>query len=180
MPPSLELSWEGTHPLVDGGARRSLPTLQPAAFSGSATPPPPTMSPGPAVVGSLIAQRWGLRSRSTATTTSSSSARKGARDRGRRLMHYARRLDPRPDRRQSLAVRGDAFPASLLVWYHGWYHEASEACCTAVEEGESPLRERASHQSGRQDLNLRPPGPQPGALPDCATPRSGRPDSNRY
>ncbi len=26
--------------------------------------------------------------------------------------------------------------------------------------------------SGRQDLNLRPPGPQPGALPDCATPRS--------
>jgi hypothetical protein len=25
--------------------------------------------------------------------------------------------------------------------------------------------------SGRQDLNLRPPGPQPGALPDCATPR---------
>ena len=24
---------------------------------------------------------------------------------------------------------------------------------------------------GRQDLNLRPPGPQPGALPDCATPR---------
>src|SRR3954452_3880786 len=26
-------------------------------------------------------------------------------------------------------------------------------------------------RSGRQDLNLRPPGPQPGALPDCATPR---------
>ena len=26
-------------------------------------------------------------------------------------------------------------------------------------------------ESGRQDLNLRPPGPQPGALPDCATPR---------
>src|SRR3954447_6775888 len=44
-------------------------------------------------------------------------------------------------------------------------------------------------QSGRQDLNLRPPGPQPGALPDCATPRdrpsltpageSARPGSNR-
>src|SRR6202035_1914088 len=30
-------------------------------------------------------------------------------------------------------------------------------------------------QSGRQDLNLRPPGPQPGALPDCATPRGVRP-----
>src|SRR5215217_8180154 len=28
-------------------------------------------------------------------------------------------------------------------------------------------------ESGRQDLNLRPPGPQPGALPDCATPRDG-------
>jgi hypothetical protein len=27
------------------------------------------------------------------------------------------------------------------------------------------------NKSGRQDLNLRPPGPQPGALPDCATPR---------
>ena len=29
-------------------------------------------------------------------------------------------------------------------------------------------------ESGREDLNLRPPGPQPGALPGCATPR-GRP-----
>ena len=29
----------------------------------------------------------------------------------------------------------------------------------------------SSSESGRQDLNLRPPGPQPGALPDCATPR---------
>jgi hypothetical protein len=44
-------------------------------------------------------------------------------------------------------------------------------------------------QSGRQDLNLRPPGPQPGALPDCATPRgpsdstpgeSGRRESNPF
>ena len=25
--------------------------------------------------------------------------------------------------------------------------------------------------SGRKDSNLRPPGPKPGALPDCATPR---------
>ena len=25
--------------------------------------------------------------------------------------------------------------------------------------------------SGRQDSNLRPPGPKPGALPGCATPR---------
>jgi hypothetical protein len=33
--------------------------------------------------------------------------------------------------------------------------------------------------SGRQDLNLRPPGPQPGALPDCATPRGPSPTSGR-
>ena len=26
-------------------------------------------------------------------------------------------------------------------------------------------------KSGRQDSNLRPPGPKPGALPGCATPR---------
>ncbi len=32
-------------------------------------------------------------------------------------------------------------------------------------------RYSAHAASGRQDLNLRPPGPQPGALPDCATPR---------
>ena len=29
----------------------------------------------------------------------------------------------------------------------------------------------SSYMSGRQDSNLRPPGPKPGALPDCATPR---------
>src|SRR3954447_3874255 len=34
-----------------------------------------------------------------------------------------------------------------------------------------PRVTRAFVTSGRQDLNLRPPGPQPGALPDCATPR---------
>ena len=28
--------------------------------------------------------------------------------------------------------------------------------------------------SGREDLNLRPPGPEPGALPGCATPREAR------
>jgi hypothetical protein len=28
--------------------------------------------------------------------------------------------------------------------------------------------------SGRQDSNLRPPGPKPGALPACATSRAGR------
>jgi hypothetical protein len=29
-----------------------------------------------------------------------------------------------------------------------------------------------SNLSGRQDSNLRPPGPKPGTLPDCATPRT--------
>jgi len=44
-----------------------------------------------------------------------------------------------------------------------------------------PRVSRAFHESGRQDLNLRPPGPQPGALPDCATPRGRRQagDGNR-
>ena len=45
------------------------------------------------------------------------------------------------------------------------------------------LKQKVPHvrdfcESGRQDLNLRPPGPQPGALPDCATPR-GALDSER-
>ncbi len=35
----------------------------------------------------------------------------------------------------------------------------------------SPSQHPPAFLSGRQDLNLRPPGPQPGALPDCATPR---------
>ena len=35
----------------------------------------------------------------------------------------------------------------------------------------SPQSERAIYKSGRLDLNQRPFGPQPNALPDCATPR---------
>src|SRR5258708_39069646 len=31
--------------------------------------------------------------------------------------------------------------------------------------------------SGREDLNLRPPGPEPGALPGCATPRPAAPEA---
>ena len=48
------------------------------------------------------------------------------------------------------------------------------------------LRRRPQAQSGRSDLNTRPPGPQPGALPGCATPRRcggyqlpWRPDASR-
>ena len=36
----------------------------------------------------------------------------------------------------------------------------------------TPLHEYNKNlKSGRQDSNLRPPGPKPGALPGCATPR---------
>ena len=33
------------------------------------------------------------------------------------------------------------------------------------------LKEIKNKWSGRKDSNLRPPGPKPGALPGCATPR---------
>ena len=33
-------------------------------------------------------------------------------------------------------------------------------------------RAQMNEWSGREDSNLRPPGPEPGALPDCATPRT--------
>ncbi len=35
-------------------------------------------------------------------------------------------------------------------------------------------RAQSEEWSGREDSNLRPPGPEPGALPDCATPRTLR------
>ena len=60
----------------------------------------------------------------------------------------------------------------------------------ALPERQKPRLSGAFVASGRQDLNLRPPGPQPGALPDCATPRgqamitlwkkSGRRGSNPF
>src|SRR5688500_9196255 len=60
-----------------------------------------------------------------------------------------------------------------------WYHErylrpVAEACRTYFQTPE-PRWDGTLAVSGRQDLNLRPPGPQPGALPDCATPRGSRP-----
>ena len=41
------------------------------------------------------------------------------------------------------------------------------------KQNEQTLDTTLAHHdwSGRQDSNLRPPGPKPGALPDCATPR---------
>src|SRR5207249_281313 len=40
-----------------------------------------------------------------------------------------------------------------------------------ARECQAATATREEGWSGREDLNLRPPGPQPGALPDCATPR---------
>jgi hypothetical protein len=42
-----------------------------------------------------------------------------------------------------------------------------------------PASQAGSGISGRQDLNLRPLGPQPSALPDCATPRWALHSTNR-
>ena len=40
-----------------------------------------------------------------------------------------------------------------------------------IKKRETLHRNISLFKSGRQDSNLRPPGPKPGALPDCATPR---------
>jgi len=41
------------------------------------------------------------------------------------------------------------------------------------ERGETAANRAVLRESGRSDLNRRPFGPQPNALPDCATPRAG-------
>ncbi len=52
-------------------------------------------------------------------------------------------------------------------WHPG---EVRTAGGTLVPLGEVPACQRVA-ESGRRDSNPRPPGPKPGALPDCATPR---------
>jgi hypothetical protein len=44
----------------------------------------------------------------------------------------------------------------------------------ALEHQENPKKVRRFQESGREDLNLRPPAPKAGALPGCATPRVGQ------
>src|SRR5688500_895481 len=44
---------------------------------------------------------------------------------------------------------------------------------------ESAAPARGSLWSGREDLNLRPPAPEAGALPGCATPRRAIPRGRR-
>ena len=41
---------------------------------------------------------------------------------------------------------------------------------TRTTRSEAVIQQRLT-ESGRRDSNPRPPGPKPGALPDCATPR---------
>ncbi len=52
--------------------------------------------------------------------------------------------------------------------FHRLFHRS---CGSFGSRSQNMLISRHFLVSGRQDLNLRPPGPQPGALPDCATPR---------
>jgi hypothetical protein len=64
----------------------------------------------------------------------------------------------------------------------GWFAYCAQVALPGFGLSISPLvhgtnsRQRARQNrypswSGRQDSNLRPPGPKPGALPACATPR---------
>ena len=55
------------------------------------------------------------------------------------------------------------------LWYPGSTLTARGREALGVRK---PALCRLFRLSGREDLNLRPPGPQPGALPGCATPRS--------
>ena len=50
---------------------------------------------------------------------------------------------------------------------------------TGTKKPRSPIGEGLLARSGREDLNLRPPEPHSGALPDCATARGENADSLR-
>src|SRR6185437_14071072 len=54
--------------------------------------------------------------------------------------------------------------------------EAPQASPASCHDGAAPQTPRSPaaflNESGREDLNLRLPGPEPGALPGCATPRT--------
>ncbi len=80
------------------------------------------------------------------------------------------RSAPKPEHSRGSAAVDPEAPESL-----------SQSGILRASEALSGLLMRTAFLSGRQDSNLRPPGPQPGALPDCATPRgtaSGRRELN--
>ena len=56
--------------------------------------------------------------------------------------------------------------------------DLQKGCSSSARAGSRPSSARLPPRSGRPDLNRRPSGPQPDALPGCATPRSGRRESN--
>ncbi len=59
-------------------------------------------------------------------------------------------------------------------WSFYFFACSSEALGALRNKKAHPAFSRTGFQclSGRQDSNLRPPGPKPGTLPDCATPRT--------
>jgi excisionase family DNA binding protein len=80
-----------------------------------------------------------------------------------------RRASPRARRRIQASRRSSAAPGQFQkIWT---LFGPRGAIFGLRLKGQKPRICGAFAPSGRQDLNLRPPGPQPGALPDCATPR---------
>src|SRR6185295_3614975 len=62
---------------------------------------------------------------------------------------------------------GEPMPSSLVMRMSG----RSVMLVTEGKKAGRSLGVTVPSSSGRQDLNLRPPDPQSGALPGCATPR---------
>jgi hypothetical protein len=61
--------------------------------------------------------------------------------------------------------------AAFIFRYQDRYHEAFRGCSRTSPRSQKPASRAGFRKSGRLDLNQRPLGPQPSALPDCATPR---------
>ena len=96
-------------------------------------------------------------------------AHAGPRDRG-----GGREVPPRP-----AGSRRTCATTSCTATTSGYPSTSSRSATRPSQTRNTKVpHERDFCESGRQDLNLRPPGPQPGALPDCATPR-GAPASER-
>src|SRR5690349_21007333 len=110
---------------------------------------------------------------------------RGGPSRWRRAAAGARTRVDRSRKDSSRPGRGEhaarfALAYVLLIQLEGGLADAALALAmsrigplraTSAQNTRKSRRCRDFRESGRQDLNLRPPGPQPGALPDCATPR---------
>src|SRR6185295_18342168 len=69
---------------------------------------------------------------------------------------------------------GEPMPSSLVMRMSG----RSVMLVTEGKKAGRSLGMTVPTSSGRQDLNLRPPDPQSGALPGCATPRQRQKGGN--